>query len=553
MSAARRITEHIDCRLTLATSPRQRHASSERNINMPLRRTIPNSLVLVPLVLCTFAVELAHAQPAPAPPNAPAAPAAAPAPEPPRAAPAAPSPAPVTPEPSPAPVPESPAPVPEASVPAPAPAAGADVAALRAELDETKQKLDQIQQRQDEAELAALGSAETEAPSEDLLKIYGFADMGVQHQWTKEGTLLSNIFATNATSFVIGNVNLYFDAQPIHGWRSLIEVRLTNAPQGDTISYGGLAGTYTREDTFSFDPHGTAINAPMWAGSIVLERAWIEWNDNQLFKVRTGNWFTPFGIWNEDHGSPTLISIALPQFILQQWIPIRQTGLMAYGNTFAGEWELGYALTFSNGRQELSNFNFEDKFGYGGRAYVRRDTGSLNTTFGLSYFTGTTSDQEINVVGINPVTFAKPTTWEYNEHVFGADLSIDIDATRIRAEGMVRRQTYTSGLRPAGDPIFSPGSVVGDRWQYSTYLLVAHQLPWLGLEPYLWAELLEGPSVLADGVFVGSLGLNIHFNPAVQLKTQFGRGIFFDWLYENPADASDDNLTQIYSRLVMAF
>lgn len=514
---------------------------------MPLRRTISTSLVLAPLALCTLAGR-AQAQVAPPTPNPPTAPAgptpggAAPAPAPPE-----PSPAPVTPEPDPAPV-------------APAPAAGTavgsgeELSALKAELADAKQKLDAVTQRQDEAELAALGSAEAEAPSEDLLKIYGFADMGLQHQWVKEGTLLGSIFPSNATTFVIGNVNVYFDAQPVHGWRGLVEVRFTNAPLGDTITYGGLAGTYTREDTFSFDPHGTALNAPMWAGSVVLERAWIEWNDNQSFKLRTGNWFTPFGIWNEDHGSPTLISIALPQFILQQWIPIRQTGLMAYGNTFAGEWELGYALTFSNGRQELSNFNVDDKFGYGGRAYVRRDTGSLNSTFGLSYFTGTTSDQEINVVGINPVTFAKPTVWEYHEHVFGADLSLDIDATRIRAEGMVRRQTFTSGLRPPGDAIFAPGSVVGDKWQYSAYLLVAHQLPWAGIEPYLWTELLQAPSsVLADGIFVASLGVNIHFNPAIQLKTQVGRAMFFDWLYEHPGSASADDVTQVYSRLVMAF
>lgn len=510
---------------------------------MPLRRTISTSLVLLPLVLCTLTAGRAHAQPAPQPivPPAPGAPV--------QPVPTDPGLAPV----SPAPV--EPSPAPEAS---PAPAAAVtsadDLAALKAELAETKQKLDAVSARQDEAELAALGNAEPEAPSEDLLKIYGFADMGVQHQWTKEGTLLDSIFPTDATSFVIGNVNLYFDAQPVHGWRSLVEVRFTNAPLGDTITYGGLAGNYTREDTFSYDPHGTAINAPMWSGSIVLERAWIEWNDNQLFKLRTGNWFTPFGIWNEDHGSPTLISIALPQFILQQWIPIRQTGLMAYGNTFAGEWELGYALTFSNGRQELSNFNIDNKFGYGGRVYTRRDAGNLNTAFGLSYFTGTTSDQEINVVGINPVTFAKPKIWEYNEHVLGADLSIDIEATRIRAEGMVRRQTYTPGLRAAGDPIFGPGSVVGDKWQYSAYLLVAQQLPWAGIEPYLWFELLETPSnVVADGIFVGSLGLNIHFNSAVQLKTQLGRAMFFDWLYENPASAKADDITQIYSRLVLAF
>jgi hypothetical protein len=449
-----------------------------------------------------------------------------------------------------------PEPSPERATSAPADGdVAGDVAALKAALADTQQKLDQVQARQDDAEAAAaLAGGEDEALREDVLKIYGFSDMGVQHLWANDASLIAHVFQTNSTSFVIGNVNLYFDAQPIQGWRSLVEVRFTNAPLGDIESYGGITGTpFVRKTTFSYDPHGTAINAPMWAGTLVLERAWVEWNGNQSFKLRAGNWFTPFGIWNEDHGSPTLISIALPQFILQQWIPIRQTGLMAYGNTFADEWELAYTLTFSNGRQEISNFNFDDKFGVGARVYARRDTGALNTTFGLSYFTGTTSDEEVDVTGVAPVRFTNSTTWEYNEHVLGADIAVDIDSTRIRSEAMVRRQTFTEGLRPPVSPIFAPGAVLGDRWQYGGYLLVAHQLPWGGIEPFLWAELMESPSVVADGVFVGSVGVNVHFNPAVQWKTQLTRVAFFDWLYDNPVDASTDSLTALYSRLVMAF
>jgi hypothetical protein len=42
---------------------------------------------------------------------------------------------------------------------------------------------------------------------------------------------------------VLGDLDMYFDAQPIKGWRSLVELRFTNAPQGDVQNYGGLAGT----------------------------------------------------------------------------------------------------------------------------------------------------------------------------------------------------------------------------------------------------------------------------------------------------------------------
>jgi hypothetical protein len=424
-----------------------------------------------------------------------------------------------------------------------------ELATLKAALAETKAQLEALAARQDEAEAAA----PAETPQEDLLKIYGFADMGVQRVWVDEASLIARVFPTNSTSFVIGNVNLYFDAQPVEYWRALVEVRFTNAPLGDAESFGGIAGTFERKDTFSYDPHGTAVNAPMWAGAVVLERAWIEWNEHQAFKLRVGNWFTPFGIWNEDHGSPTLIAVALPQFITQRWLPMRQTGLVGYGNAFAGEWELAYALTFSNGRQEISNFNFEDKFGYGGRFYARRDTGSINTTFGLSYFTGTTSDEVIDVTGLSPITFEKKKTWEYNEHVLGADASIDIDATRIRAEAILRRVTYTPGRREEGDRINAPGSFRPNAWQQSAYLLVANQLPWAGIEPFLWAELMTFPSPTGDGLFVASPGVNVHFNSAITWKTQFTRAIFFDWLYDSTTEPSINNASSVYSRLVVAF
>ena len=110
--------------------------------------------------------------------------------------------------------------------------------------------------------------------------------------------------------------SVYLDAKPAEAWRTLIEVRFTNAPHGLVENYGGLAGAFKRVDTRQFDPHGSGFNVPMWRGSIVLERAWTEWQPFQFLNVRVGNFFTPWGIWNIDHGSPTLITLQLPQMIL---------------------------------------------------------------------------------------------------------------------------------------------------------------------------------------------------------------------------------------------
>ena len=450
---------------------------------------------------------------------------------------------------------ETPAPE-TATKPAEVPAA-ADLAALRAELDQTKKQIEELKTQQSDADAAAASPAEDSSSGAEPLKIYGFMDVGVQHVWINPDSFITHVFPVNNTSFVVGNINLYFDAQPVKYFRGLLELRFTNSPFGEISNFGGLAGTFQRKDTFAYDSTGTAINAPMWSASVILERAWIEWNQHQALKVRVGNFFTPVGIWNEDHGTPTLIALALPQFIVQRWMPIRQTGIMLYGNAFVGDWELGYAGTFSNGRQEISNINFDNNFGVGGRVYARRDTGHVNTTLGLSYFMGKVRTNEVDAVlsssGINGVGLVDKTNSAYTEHVAGADVSVDIDATRIRAEAIVRRQVFVPGKRDAGNPLFSPGSFTPNQWQENAYVLIANQLPWGGIEPYLWGEAEEQPNSIGDLVLSGSVGVNVHFNSSIQWKSQVTRAVFKSWLYTSPYDISMNNLTSAYSRLVMAF
>ena len=429
----------------------------------------------------------------------------------------------------------------------------AELARLRAEVEATKQAVQDLKAAQEQAAAAA---SDVPVAEQEKLKIYGFADMGFQYVQIDKQALLANVYDVNEPDFVLGNLNLYFDAQPVENWRGLVEVRFTNAPQGKISNFGGLGGKFSRVSTFTDDSTGAALNAPLWGGSVVVERAWLEYNSLQALKIRVGNWFSPFGIWNEDHGSPTLISLAWPQFMTQRWMPLRQTGVMAYGNAFAGSWELGYAATLSNGRQEESTLNVDRYLGYGGRLYARRDTGDVNSTFGASFFTGKTRDKVVAVTGVNPITWSTSETFEYNEYVMGADASVDIGHTRIRAEGVVRRLKYTPGKRELLNQVLLPGGRAPDKWEHSLYLLVAQQLPWKSLdmfEPYLWAEALQSPTIVGDGVFVSSVGLNVHFNSAITWKNQVAHINFFDWLYDSPFDNSKENVNQFYSRLVMAF
>lgn len=446
---------------------------------------------------------------------------------------------------------DAPAPTP-AAAPEPTKSTPTELEAIRADLEATKKELAEVKAAQEEA--AAALPQDTSAEQEKL-KLYGFADMGFQYVQIDKSSILANVYDVNNPDFILGNVNLYFDAQPVDNWRALVEVRFTNAPQGKITNFGGLGGQFTRASTASDDSSGAALNAPLWGGSVIIERAWLEYNRFQAVKLRVGNWFTPFGIWNEDHGTPTLISLAWPQFMTQRWMPLRQTGLMAYGSTFAGSWELGYAATLSNGRQEDANLNVDGTLGFGGRAYARRDTGKVNSTLGVSFFTGKSKNRIVSVTGVDPIRFRSESTYEYQEYVVGADASLDIGSTRIRSEGVVRRLTYTPGKRELLNQVLEPNGRAPDKWEHSIYLLVAQQLPGAldMLEPYVWAEAFQTPTIVGDGTFVGSVGLNVRFNPAITWKNQFAHVEFFDWMYDSPYDNSKNNINQFYSRLVMAF
>jgi Phosphate-selective porin O and P len=444
---------------------------------------------------------------------------------------------------------------------APVPAAAeeeAAPAATKAEMDELRAQVAALQAKQDEAEMNALLVGDDVDVEQELFRVYGFMDMGLQKTWVDEKALIAGLFDTNALTFAVGNINLYFDFNPDPDWRGLAEIRFTSAPLGNIESFGGIAGTFARTDTQQYDPHGSVINAPMWGGYTVIERAWIEWKKFQQFRLRVGNFFTPFGIWNVDHGSPTLISTAMPQFVQQMYFPIRQTGVQALGSFFKGDWEIAYRAWLTNGRTEENPLDFSDNKAFGGRLFARKDGGDVGVQVGTSYHHGSVEDKQVNIISAPPlsdsVEFEAVSSWEFTENVFGVDLSLDIGDTRIRSEGTARLKQYEPGKRP-GLGITAPvqGALEPDAWSFAAYALIAQQLPWWGLEPYMYAEVMQQHWGLPDGVVVIGPGINVRFNPSAMLKLQATRAIFFDWVDSVPGDDSLNNGTSFVSRLVLAF
>jgi hypothetical protein len=401
-----------------------------------------------------------------------------------------------------------------------------------------------------EAELLALMAEDdiTEYTRGDLLKFYGFMDIGFQKLFLPKNSFLYGLSDTRANTFLLGNINLFADAEPDEDWRGLFEIRFTPLPNGLDRSFESSLGTeYEREDTTVYDLTSVNGQNQVPLGGIIIERAWIQYTGSNAFQLRVGQWFTPFGIWNIDHGTPTLISLLLPGSQNSQFFPQRQIGLQALGSTYSGSWELGYQATLSNGRTYALKDLSEDK-AVGGRLFARREAHGNSATIGVSGYYGTLSDESKRIVSVSPFTLAVDEVISGREWATGVDVTLDTGGLRSRSEFVLHREEYDEGKRPPVTAV----SYAPDTYRWNAYTLLAYRLPWAGLEPYTWMEVVHGPSSVGDTYFVPSAGLNVYFAPHVQLKTQYAATIFRNLSVDAPG-ASNQHFQVLTSRLVLAF
>src|SRR5689334_20935581 len=229
---------------------------------------------------------LAQTQPNPydALPPAEAAPAAAPG--------AAPAPTPAAP-----PVPST-----EALVAAPpaAPAATAVPAAPPAAVEANEPPDDELMAELD-AELMADNAA-----SEPRLNLYGFADLTFYKYFLHEDNGFRSLLYTES-AFAVGNLNLYLASNLGSGWSSMAEVRFSYLPNG---SRKIVNGDIERTETNAVDYSNLGVDRR--TGSVLIERVYLQYMPTSYLTLRAGQWLTPYGIWNVDHGSPTIIPVVRP-------------------------------------------------------------------------------------------------------------------------------------------------------------------------------------------------------------------------------------------------
>jgi hypothetical protein len=466
---------------------------------------VASGLLLLGALAATGSAHAQAAEPA-------AAPVAAPAAEPPAAAAEAPAAAPAAATPAPAAEPSS-APAPEATPPAPA-ASAQDEAQLAAEAAQVEQQL-------------AASSASTEGFKLDL---YGFADFNY-------GMLVKrSAYATPADSFAVGNLNLYLASSLGDHWKSLAEVRFTYLPHGTTNfdSQGNLSRTDVTAQDY------TDLGRPVHPGGVIIQRAYLEYEAHPLLTIRGGQFLTPYGIWNVDHGSPVIIGVRRPFIVGEALLPESQTGLDLYGTYHIDPVLLGYHLTLSNGRGPIDTYQDLNKNkAIGGRLYAHADTSVGALTLGISGYSGRYSDRSQKyVVEDGALVLKHPLTADYKELSLGADLKYELGGFLLQSEAIMNDVVYDH-QRPVDNFVLSgPPGYVPDYRRIGVYGLTGYRFAFGGIMPFAGLEYYDAGRqdfLGAAAAFWG--GLNVRPTPRVVLKAQYT----YSWWPGHSALVSDNS------------
>ena len=362
---------------------------------------------------------------------------------------------------------------------------------------------------------AARADEETDL-SGPALRFYGFADFSYDRYLfsTDSGWNQYRIFPDTG-AFSVGKLNLFIDGQISSRARSLVEVR---------FSYlGGV-------DPLVSDYSENSSSVP--AAGIVLERAWVEYQFADALTVRVGQFLTPYGVWNVDHASPTLVDVFPPYVITQQILPRSQVGFEAYGSKLFGKATVGWHFTVSNGRsQSVSDDHtgsvpayesFNHRLAFGGRAWVEGHwLGTLR--IGASAFTGRYTEKDHATAAL---------VQQYDEVSWATDLKWEYARFLVVAEAMQQRVAFT----PDGADAFAQamGGAYPDYDSSGWYVLSGYRIPGLELMPFVMAQRhVPNDNKPHQSMYAVTGGLNLRLLPNLVLKASLTKPVWPEAKPEN--------------------
>lgn len=469
--------------------------------------------------------------------------------------------------------------VPDASAPgAPPPDAPAPAAPAQPTLEERLAD----QQRQIDAlrEQAAAAAPEATFSPTRLLSFWGFSDLSFGKMIYDNPNALYQVQTPSSLTFFSSGINLYAKSEMTRTLSALVETRLTYTPNGyasnwpTEVDVGNTTvqnlNTFQRVDTSTRGPYS---QLQYRQDGLLIERAYLEWKPADWFGIRAGRFLTPFGIWNEDHGSPVLIGVDYPQFMNFNIVPIWQLGLEAFGSVgLSDELRMEYALTVANSRGPTDEYkDLTDMKAVGARLKLVYDAEPLMLRIGgYAYYSHYRDSEDHIRIQLDPSLTLDPayspsfgaysqTTQSYDETVLTADAEIRFHKLRIIGEFARQTVIYDQASQVADDEKLLKGVpfnvTIYDPSHYGLggYVMAAYEIPIhtrlldVAVTPYAGYDYVVPSTtepVRANTQIRG--GLNLKPSPWVTLKLEASR-----LLPENKYVASD--ATAIMSQIAFSF
>jgi hypothetical protein len=372
------------------------------------------------------------------------------------------------------------------------------------------------------AELSDLGfdGGPDAVPIDTAIKIYGFTDFSAQFI---VGSSAWRASLQRHPSFYIGNFNIYISKQITSSLRAFSEVRLMYLPSGSR-NFDAVTEARTSTAARDYADHDRPIR---W-GAIEIERVYLDWLIAPFLTLRAGQFLTPYGIWNVDHGSPTVIPVNRPFIVGQQLFPERQTGLELFGSTkLSANHTVVYNLTLSNGFGPVSEYrDLDDNKAIGAHLHWQYE-GFGELRVGASGFYGRDTDALEIAASVVPgeVKFREHIVMQSDVLSLAADLQWKYRNLLVQAELITQQRLFTDGGRSGAiHPLLGRYVAPKDTLARGGYVLVGYRFDWLGIMPYCvvsdmdFVDPIALHSVFAVGV---TGGLNIRPVDSVVLKLEY--------------------------------
>jgi hypothetical protein len=166
---------------------------------------------------------------------------------------------------------------------------------------------------------------ETTQVLDSSMKLAGYAD--VEYKGSSEDGIKEE--------FRMHHVSLFFTRQFDNNIKFFSEIEYEDAPKFDGVNDGS----------------GELDEA---SGTIFVEAMNFDWNYNQYANVRAGRFFTPAGIWSEDHYPPFVSTQERPMHIFKIF-PQLVDGVSGFGSTYlSDDISFDYNMFLGNGESSIS-------------------------------------------------------------------------------------------------------------------------------------------------------------------------------------------------------